>query len=424
MARQLRDAQCHTIWEGTENILCIDVRRAMRGEQAHLALLARAEQALEAGAGHKVLAGALDTVAASLRDTRLAISYLETRPRRHGPAAQPALRRAPGRHRGGRPAGRGGGVGARPRRRRPQGGGGPALREPPPGHAGAARHHRPRPHRCSTCSSRSCATGRSTSPTSPREPRTRAPTRRAASGPWGRSPAAQGGAVEGVRALVDAAARPRSPSRDAPARCGPPHPGAWPRRWRTSCTPPGAAPRPGPSPRRTPRARGRHRRPAPPGASARSATGALPRAGPGPRRSARPRPAVAAASSGVRPGREVGAAGRLTWVTPPLCRARARTVRARRGAGARTAIDQFHRRSTESSDGPSQSGPDTMRRALRHAGRRAWLRGPPRGTRTRAPSGSSSPRSPRTAPRSRARPALADAVPAGRGRRGGRAVGL
>ena len=55
MARQLRDAQCHTIWEGTENILCLDVRRAMRGEQAHIALLARVEQALETGSGHKVL---------------------------------------------------------------------------------------------------------------------------------------------------------------------------------------------------------------------------------------------------------------------------------------------------------------------------------------------------------------------------------
>jgi len=77
MARQLRDAQCHTIWEGTENILCIDVRRAMRGEQAHIALLARVEQALETASGHKVLAGALDTVAASLGDTRVAISYLE-----------------------------------------------------------------------------------------------------------------------------------------------------------------------------------------------------------------------------------------------------------------------------------------------------------------------------------------------------------
>src|SRR5579863_51802 len=80
MARQLRDAQCHTLWEGTENILCIDVRRAMRGEQAHIALLHRVEQALATGSGHKVLAGALDTVAASLADTRLAISFLEGAP--------------------------------------------------------------------------------------------------------------------------------------------------------------------------------------------------------------------------------------------------------------------------------------------------------------------------------------------------------
>jgi len=35
MARQLRDAQCHPIWEGTENILAIDVRRAMRTANCH-----------------------------------------------------------------------------------------------------------------------------------------------------------------------------------------------------------------------------------------------------------------------------------------------------------------------------------------------------------------------------------------------------
>src|SRR5579864_8980545 len=58
MARQLRDAQCHTIWEGTENILCIDVRRAMRGEGAHVALLARVEEALDNAVGHEQLAGA------------------------------------------------------------------------------------------------------------------------------------------------------------------------------------------------------------------------------------------------------------------------------------------------------------------------------------------------------------------------------
>jgi alkylation response protein AidB-like acyl-CoA dehydrogenase len=77
MARQLRDAQCHTIWEGTENILCIDVRRAMRGEQAHLALLARMEQALETASGHKVLGPTVDIVAGALADARTAANYLE-----------------------------------------------------------------------------------------------------------------------------------------------------------------------------------------------------------------------------------------------------------------------------------------------------------------------------------------------------------
>ncbi len=80
MARQLRDAQCHTIWEGTENILCIDVRRAMRGEQAHLALFTRMAEALDAGAGHKVLASTVDTVAAALADARTAATYLEGAP--------------------------------------------------------------------------------------------------------------------------------------------------------------------------------------------------------------------------------------------------------------------------------------------------------------------------------------------------------
>jgi alkylation response protein AidB-like acyl-CoA dehydrogenase len=76
MARQLRDAQCNTIWEGTENILCLDVRRAMRGEQAHLALVARVRRALDAASGHKVLAPAVDTVAASLVDAQRAIDHL------------------------------------------------------------------------------------------------------------------------------------------------------------------------------------------------------------------------------------------------------------------------------------------------------------------------------------------------------------
>ena len=46
VARQLRDAQCHTIWEGTENIICLDVLRAMQKERADEALFARVERAL------------------------------------------------------------------------------------------------------------------------------------------------------------------------------------------------------------------------------------------------------------------------------------------------------------------------------------------------------------------------------------------
>ena len=76
IARQLRDAQCHTIWEGTANILSIDVRRAIRGEQAHLALAARVERALDAAAHHKVLAGAVDSVAETLADARRAIDHV------------------------------------------------------------------------------------------------------------------------------------------------------------------------------------------------------------------------------------------------------------------------------------------------------------------------------------------------------------
>ncbi len=76
MARQLRDAQCHTIWEGTENILCLDVRRAMHSERAHLALVARVGRALDAASGHKVLASSVDTVSASLADAQRAIDHL------------------------------------------------------------------------------------------------------------------------------------------------------------------------------------------------------------------------------------------------------------------------------------------------------------------------------------------------------------
>jgi hypothetical protein len=90
MARQLRDAQCHTIWEGTENILCLDVRRAMRSEGSHEVLFERVERSLAtasassgAGAGAGVsaaVAPAAAMLAAALADARKAADHLLAAP--------------------------------------------------------------------------------------------------------------------------------------------------------------------------------------------------------------------------------------------------------------------------------------------------------------------------------------------------------
>ncbi len=77
MARQLRDAQCHTIWEGTENICCLDVRRAIRSDDAHTALLARVTRALDGAAPAPVLAPVIDAVATSLTDTKEALAHYQ-----------------------------------------------------------------------------------------------------------------------------------------------------------------------------------------------------------------------------------------------------------------------------------------------------------------------------------------------------------
>jgi len=80
MARQLRDAQCHTIWEGTENICCIDVRRAMRNEHADEAVVTRVRRALARAAGHGVLDRAVGSVSSSLADLEEAVAYLAKAP--------------------------------------------------------------------------------------------------------------------------------------------------------------------------------------------------------------------------------------------------------------------------------------------------------------------------------------------------------
>jgi acyl-CoA dehydrogenase len=79
ISRQLRDAQCHTIWEGTENICAIDVWRAMRSSGAEQAVVRRVDAALEASAGG---GGALEAAIAAVRAGRAelveAISYLRS----------------------------------------------------------------------------------------------------------------------------------------------------------------------------------------------------------------------------------------------------------------------------------------------------------------------------------------------------------
>jgi alkylation response protein AidB-like acyl-CoA dehydrogenase len=89
-ARQLRDAQCHTIWEGTENIICLDVLRSMVKDSAHDALLDRIDAALDA-ATHPVLVPTRDVIAQARRDAQEVIAFLE---RADGDVRQLHARRA------------------------------------------------------------------------------------------------------------------------------------------------------------------------------------------------------------------------------------------------------------------------------------------------------------------------------------------
>jgi acyl-CoA dehydrogenase len=78
MARQLRDAQCHTIWEGTENICSLDVRRAMRGGGANHALVSRIARAIDAAGRHKPLDWTAAAVAGALGELEQARRFVES----------------------------------------------------------------------------------------------------------------------------------------------------------------------------------------------------------------------------------------------------------------------------------------------------------------------------------------------------------
>jgi hypothetical protein len=73
VARLLRDAQVNTIWEGPDNILCLDVRRGIEQARAHETLLARLRDALsvstdldDGGATARLVAGRVEDLDAAI----------------------------------------------------------------------------------------------------------------------------------------------------------------------------------------------------------------------------------------------------------------------------------------------------------------------------------------------------------------------
>ncbi|OBK67715.1 acyl-CoA dehydrogenase family protein [Mycobacterium sp. 1165178.9] len=69
VARLLRDAQVNTIWEGPDNILCLDVRRGIEQTRAHETLLARLRDAVSVaddGEATRLVAGRIEDLDAAI----------------------------------------------------------------------------------------------------------------------------------------------------------------------------------------------------------------------------------------------------------------------------------------------------------------------------------------------------------------------
>ncbi len=68
LTRLLRDAVCHPIWEGSDNICSLDVLRAIRRDGAHEAVLARVDSALEVASGGPAFLGEVIEAVARSRE--------------------------------------------------------------------------------------------------------------------------------------------------------------------------------------------------------------------------------------------------------------------------------------------------------------------------------------------------------------------
>lgn len=77
MARQFRDAQCHPIWEGTENIICRDVFRAIKSVRAHEAVYKKIELSLSDAKDHAILGHATELLENALNDLKIAVEHIE-----------------------------------------------------------------------------------------------------------------------------------------------------------------------------------------------------------------------------------------------------------------------------------------------------------------------------------------------------------
>ncbi len=103
LTRQLRDAQCHPIWEGSENVCVLDVLRAMRRDGAQHAVFERVDDALRCAE-----AGAPDFLAPAVERLTVARAALASASRR---GARTRPRRVRGTERRAHRASRGDGVG-------------------------------------------------------------------------------------------------------------------------------------------------------------------------------------------------------------------------------------------------------------------------------------------------------------------------
>ena len=140
VARMLRDAQVNTVWEGPDNILCLDVRRAIERDGAEQPFLDRLREAVgRAPSGDPATS---DLVRAPHRRPRRGHRGVAG-PRPHhgrgppvpaGPVHGRRLRRGP--------AARAGRLGAGRARQRPQGARRPAVRPGPPRRPRPAAGHR------------------------------------------------------------------------------------------------------------------------------------------------------------------------------------------------------------------------------------------------------------------------------------------